>query len=105
MPFGRTVIDYIKQSNSPENIFENAPGVKEARDGPTWNFLEKYRKNAPRPKFWTPRTYPPPKYPQNTEKIPKMPVFVFFFSAFWGYSLKTVTSLNKESRLLPFHLS
>ena len=53
----------------------------EPRNGPTWNFYEKYRKNTPRPEILDSQNLAP-KYPENTEKIPpkyqKMCILVFF---------------------------
>ena len=61
----------------------------EPRNGPTRNFHEKYRKNTPRPEILDSQNLPP-KYPENTEKIPRKYrkcVFLVFFRYFWGIFL------------------
>ena len=60
------------------------PPATEPRDGPTWNFHEKFRKNNPRPEILDSRIMPR-KYRKNTPKIPKIIVLVFF-RYFWGIS-------------------
>ena len=63
-------------------------GGQTPRNGPTRNFHEKYRKNTPRPEIPDSQNLPP-KYPENTEKIPpkyQKCAFLVFFRYFWGIS-------------------
>ena len=85
----------------------------EPQNGPTRNFREKYRKNTSRPEILDSQNLPP-KYPENTEKIPpkyvrqkltrkmltKCPIrglfqhSDFFVSGhFWGNSLRQKKAL------------
>ena len=73
---------------------------------PSWDFPKK--KNRSPPPLLAPRPPPSPSPSRKNKKYPERPPsffnekrFVFLFLI----TLKTVTSLNKEARLLKFHFS
>ena len=78
----------LPDPNGPVALKTPRPAT-EPRNGPTRNFHEKYRKNTPRPEILDSQNLPP-KYPENTEKIPRKYrkcVFLVFFRYFGGIFL------------------